>query len=145
MTLRRPTQMRRRMVTEAQRVLLPEPGAGLRRVSITAASGNAPRCAIGLFPYVPIPGDDPTVDDAGAFNRLDVPPSANAVGAQEGTGDLVEAGSDNDYGRAGRAYLMPLFEVNMLDVCFEITEDQYIEAMSDPTGHTVLVITVEYP
>lgn len=140
----RPTQLRRRNVTEACRVLLPEPGAGLRRVTITAASGNAPQVAIGLFPYAPMPGDDPALDDAGSFNRMGNPPSANAVGAEAGDGAIVPPGSPNDYGRAGRAYMMPLFEVGMLDWSAVLTEEQWVEAMSEPSGHTVLAITVEY-
>lgn len=140
----RPTQLRRRTVTEAERIIWPEPGAGLRRVTITNAAGAAPQVAIALFPYRAMPGDDPTTDDAGSLQRMDNPPSANAVGAQTGSGALVEPGSDNDYGRAGRSYLMPVFESGLLDLCMVITEEQWVEAMAVNTGYAILAVTVEY-
>lgn len=139
--IQRPTQMRRRTVTEAVRILQPEPGAGLRRVSITAASGNSPQVAIALFPYAPMPGDIEELDNAGSFNRME---PVTPTGAALGKDGPVAPGSPDDYGRAGRSYLMPVFDANMLDLCMTLTEDQYIEAQAVNTGYATLVITVEY-
>ena len=140
----RPTQLRRRTVTEAQRILWPEKGAGLRRVSITFGAGPAPQVAIGIFPYREMPGDFPALDDSGSFNRMDNPPTANAVGAPPSRGDVVEPGSDNDYGRGGRTYMMPVFEAGMLDLCVTLTEEQWVEAMAVNSGFAILAVTVEY-
>ena len=137
----RPTQMRRRTVTEAARILHPEPGAGLRRVSITAASGNSPQVAIALFPYAPMPGDIPELDDAGSLNRIE---PVTVTGASRGKDGPVAPGSLDDLGRAGKSYLMPVFDANMLDLCMTLTEDQYIEAQAVNTGYAILAITVEY-
>ena len=143
--MRKPTQMRRRTVTDAKRIVHPEPGASGRRVTVTCASGNAPRVALAVFPYVEMPGDDPDVDDVGSFNRMDNPPSANAQGSPTGDGTIVSPGSPDDYGRAGRTYTMPVFDVAMLDICVELTDDQWIEAQAVDSGWALLVVTVEYP
>ena len=141
MSEKRPTQMRRRTVTEAVRILHPEKGVGLRRVSITAASGNSPQVAIALFPYAPMLGDIDQLDDAGSFNRME---AMTPTGATLGKDGPVAPGSLDDLGRSGKSYLMPVFDANMLDLCVTLTEDQYIEAQAVNTGYATLVITVEY-
>lgn len=108
--------MRRRNVAEAERILEPEPGAGRRRVTVTGASGSAPRVALLLGPYASMPGDDAELDDSG--------------------GTILE--------RGGRAYMCPEYDLSMLDACFEVTEEQYIEAMASESGTAILVVTVEY-